>query len=791
MFDPLHKWLGIPASEQPPNHYRLLGIPLFEDDPEVIDAAADKHLAFLHDMSNGEHGQAAEELSNQVSAARLRLLNRDKKDAYDQQLREQLSTPRPPVAVAPEPGFAPIPVDPAGPPPAHEAVVATPVPAASDSEPLVAVPVSQVDQGVPTPGGAAEPLVKRRKHLRPGTSKDSRSARRTWLYLCGPASIAIVVLLVLIAMGKLRLDRNKMESIGVPPEQAAWIAGESNTDTDLPDQDAGIANVVSAPEPRTSPSPGTDPIPSNAVDSRTPAPPPQVDPNSVAIRSSIEPIPTRPPPTSRTVDPSMRLIDPDPVPVLPTKHPLPSDADVDKKMSVVRELFEQQYRSAKTSEEKLAVARQMIADAEAQAVTDPVGQYALWRVARDIFMAESDFESSFDVADQMSHAFADVDVVELKSESIRQVKTVIASKAGVYANAAFSVATQYMQQGQFRKARSICTTMRRLLRTRLPSSLAPQLQALETDIENAEELFDRYQSSALVLEADPSDRDAQTVAGTFLCCVENRWDEGLPRLAEGSDDKKRLAATRELGQSENAITDLQIADAWYEAAQQAEVPLERRRLTERAAQWYESAQPGSQGLELMKIDRRLKELSQDGMADSGRSRTRRIPPRLLDTKTWNSNDYTTDFARIRGNVITVGMGKTSHGAGEACAGIELEGAETIKVVGAASHKDMLTVDGSSKSGFVIDYRRKSGGYKRVFLGCGMPPRRTFTDNPPWGSGRAPDGMSDLGRRTQYTIDLKQWEPSDWDGNVWFSVYMINCGSERMLAATVTWAGPSE
>ena len=25
-FDPYYRWLGIPAEEQPPNHYRLLGI---------------------------------------------------------------------------------------------------------------------------------------------------------------------------------------------------------------------------------------------------------------------------------------------------------------------------------------------------------------------------------------------------------------------------------------------------------------------------------------------------------------------------------------------------------------------------------------------------------------------------------------------------------------------------------------------------------------------------------------------------------------------------------------------
>ena len=38
-FDPYHQWLGIPAAEQPPNHYRLLGVPLLESDLDVIEVA--------------------------------------------------------------------------------------------------------------------------------------------------------------------------------------------------------------------------------------------------------------------------------------------------------------------------------------------------------------------------------------------------------------------------------------------------------------------------------------------------------------------------------------------------------------------------------------------------------------------------------------------------------------------------------------------------------------------------------------------------------------------------------
>ena len=46
-FDPYHRWLGIPPNEQPPHHYRLLGITAFETDPEVISDAVAQRIAHV------------------------------------------------------------------------------------------------------------------------------------------------------------------------------------------------------------------------------------------------------------------------------------------------------------------------------------------------------------------------------------------------------------------------------------------------------------------------------------------------------------------------------------------------------------------------------------------------------------------------------------------------------------------------------------------------------------------------------------------------------------------------
>jgi len=89
-FDPYHRWLGIPAEERPANRYRLLGLKLFEDDRDVIESAADRQMAHLRTFQMGKHAEASQKLLNEVAAARVCLLNPDKKAAYDTRLKHQL-----------------------------------------------------------------------------------------------------------------------------------------------------------------------------------------------------------------------------------------------------------------------------------------------------------------------------------------------------------------------------------------------------------------------------------------------------------------------------------------------------------------------------------------------------------------------------------------------------------------------------------------------------------------------------------------------------------------------------
>lgn len=94
-FDPYRKWLGIPRREQPPHHYRLLGINAFENDPDVIDAAADRQMAHIRTYQSGQHAEESQKILNELSAARVCLLDVAKRTAYNAELRASLTAKGP------------------------------------------------------------------------------------------------------------------------------------------------------------------------------------------------------------------------------------------------------------------------------------------------------------------------------------------------------------------------------------------------------------------------------------------------------------------------------------------------------------------------------------------------------------------------------------------------------------------------------------------------------------------------------------------------------------------------
>jgi hypothetical protein len=134
-FDPYLQWLGLRDTERPPNHYRLLGVAPFEDDPEVLGHAADRQMAHVRTFQTGKHSAESQRLLNELAAAKVCLLNPVKKAAYDARLRAAVEVRQPAAAPTARPAAGQS--TPTATPVARPAAVvrpATPPPAATTVE---------------------------------------------------------------------------------------------------------------------------------------------------------------------------------------------------------------------------------------------------------------------------------------------------------------------------------------------------------------------------------------------------------------------------------------------------------------------------------------------------------------------------------------------------------------------------------------------------------------------------------------------------------------------------------
>jgi WD40 repeat protein len=140
-------WLGIPPTDQPPNLYRLLGVGLFESDADVISNAADRQMVHVRTFQGGKYSALSQRVLNELSSARVCLLDPKKKAEYDDQLRKQMA-----AKVA---ALRPVAISPAGLPPVVAAAAPTPAPAVVPGP--AAVPLAGAAPAVSSPAPPVQP----------------------------------------------------------------------------------------------------------------------------------------------------------------------------------------------------------------------------------------------------------------------------------------------------------------------------------------------------------------------------------------------------------------------------------------------------------------------------------------------------------------------------------------------------------------------------------------------------------------------------------------------------------
>lgn len=89
--DVYRDWLGITETARPLNHYQLLRLDLFEDDPAKIRGNYRKMNAHVRKYAAGEYGAQSQELLNELAKAMLCLTDNLRKAEFDASLGRQTS----------------------------------------------------------------------------------------------------------------------------------------------------------------------------------------------------------------------------------------------------------------------------------------------------------------------------------------------------------------------------------------------------------------------------------------------------------------------------------------------------------------------------------------------------------------------------------------------------------------------------------------------------------------------------------------------------------------------------
>ncbi|MEX2026734.1 MAG: hypothetical protein WEH44_05525, partial [Pirellulaceae bacterium] len=444
-FDPYYTWLGIPPEEQPPHHYRLLGIRALEADRDVITHAMDQRMAHLRTLQSGKHSAHSQRLLNEMSAAAVVLLDPALKAAYDAAL-EQRMAPTAPTA----PSIAAVP--PAVPPPLQDVVPPPPVAGPAGGFAASQRPPAAIIGGI---GGLLLIAL-------------AFVAVRLWP---GPAEVAKKNPV------RQRTAENK-RSVSMPPAPPIEhlppvTAGETPSAAPLETAANPMAAAPHPPDTGASPPSATQPEPPQEV---TPAPP----------------IPTAPAETP-SEQPS------------PAAVRLPTAEEIEAAQAKVVEIFGGEARQAARPEQKLALAQRM-SQIAGETNNDLAVRYALLDAARRLYVAAGEVDLALATVDAMADEFEE-DGWELIFSTVTAMSEVplLAARRDELASALVGLVDQAVAGEEFAAAEELARLAVKVGNRSSDANVRRLVVHKRSELTRLKDLWQAVQQARGKLAADASD----------------------------------------------------------------------------------------------------------------------------------------------------------------------------------------------------------------------------------------------------------------------------------------------
>lgn len=278
-------------------------------------------------------------------------------------------------------------------------------------------------------------------------------------------------------------------------------------------------------------------------------------------------------------------------------------------MKLVKDLYGEEYKAAKSVAEKQALAKKLRGLA-GSSKDDPAGYFVLLRLSRDISTQACDGQAAFEAIDAMDRAFQ-VDAPAMKMAVLTKFTTA-AGKAEDHksiAEAAIGVLDEAMDQDNFSAAAQLQAMALGEARKASDSALVRRVSEYGDEIKSLAQIYEAVQAATETLKAAADDPGANLTVGKYKCFWKGDWQRGLAALALGNDPELKSLAKKEMQGVASADGQAELGDDWWDLAGK-QGAWARKKIEGRAGYWYQKALPGlGSGLAKAKVEKRLQKIA--------------------------------------------------------------------------------------------------------------------------------------------------------------------------------------
>lgn len=582
-FDPYLKWLGIrKKTNRRVNHYRLLGVELFESDVDVLANAAERQIRHVESFATSEHREDCERIISEIRKARDCLLDPNSRQQYDRKLERKIERRRAAGQnQSKSDQFA-----------AGDQQLSVNIDLPSN-EPVDGSPnfdfSDQVATG--TPSRSAGPVIKSR-------GNQSRRRKRPgfdwagWV-LGGIGAVAFAWVLVNTDLvdrikGRVASDEIADNDLGQDSDSAGSSQTENsiskrNSDSSEPEMGRGRLTVtregsVASPNGKSEPVPNSsDSQTSESNDSKLPVIDSDV-PDSAPNRKTDAPETRRPVRSPTRSAKSSRSISVEP-------KAIPSESDIAKAMEAVRSAHEPELKGKDLVAKKI-LARRLYSNSSRQKT--PALQYVTLQLATELASEVGELETLVSANKQLARKFK-IDYWEELEEpandaigSVESVETIAEELRDLldqaYSNGKFTIASRLANQA---------AKVARGEGDRLQSDM---LVTFSKDMKSLEALRRKVETIESKPDQDELSTKDKKMLGEYHCFGIGKWTDGLKFLGEGSDRTLAMVAKTDLNAGDDQSARIEVAEAWMKLSKKSKYKgYQRRGMLRRAEQKIEES----------------------------------------------------------------------------------------------------------------------------------------------------------------------------------------------------------